>query len=165
MKPSPPDLEHTRRAFVSCAGCALLVAACGTSKTESSGDSAENELSGEDTEPAFDPCAAVAEDSWSSIDLAGFPDLQEVGGYVITTISGRSILLAQVAEDCFIGVDSACTHEGETLNYQTIGNRITCPRHAATFALDGTVIAGPTPVALQSYPAAREGDLLWVLVE
>ena len=154
----------TRRQFIECTGCVMALMACGQPlKGSSSKDSGPLGDTGTE-EAVFDPCVTVADPSWESLSFDSLPNLHEVGGSTVVSVGGRSILVAQVSDNCFIGVDSACTHEGETLNYQTIGNRITCPRHAATFGLDGRVIAGPTPVPLQSYPVALDGDLLYIQI-
>ena len=158
------DGNSTRRQFIQCSGCMLTLVACGQPIKNDSGLGSGDSGDLNSDSPPFDPCAAVADPAWESVPFASLPNLHDVGGSVIVSVGGRSVLIAHVSDNCFIGVDSACTHEGETLNYQTIGNRITCPRHAATFGLDGRVIAGPTPVPLQSYPVALDGDLLYVHV-
>ena len=154
----------SRRQFLQCSGCILTLVACGQPVIEDLKHNAEDSGPIASDPPPFDPCAAIADPSWEVLSYESIPNLHDVGGSVVLAVGGRSVLIAHVSENCFIGVDSACTHEGETLNYQTIGNRITCPRHAATFGLDGRVLAGPTPVPLQSYPVALEGDLLYVQV-
>ena len=157
------ETNPTRRQFIVCSGCTFAAMAC--AQPVQPKDGFQDGDSGNQAQyPTFDPCAAIADPSWQTIDYESLTNLHTVGGSTIVTVAGRSILIAHVEDGCFIGVDSACTHEGETLNYQTIGNRITCPRHAATFGLDGRVIAGPTPVPLQSYPIALEDDLLYIQV-
>ena len=57
-------------------------------------------------------------------------------------------------------LSAICTHEGCTVEFRT--SRVVCPCHGATFHKDGRVMGGPTNIPLESYPAARSGDEIWV---
>ena len=74
----------------------------------------------------------------------------------------REIVVAHVEEGCYSAILRACTHEGVAINYRPERFQFVCPRHGAIYAVDGTKVAGPQPAGLPVYPAAREGDTIWV---
>jgi nitrite reductase/ring-hydroxylating ferredoxin subunit len=46
---------------------------------------------------------------------------------------------------------AVCTHEGATCDYESAQSDIYCPRHGATFTLNGAVTQGPATKALNHY--------------
>ena len=98
------------------------------------------------------------------ISLDNHPELEVVGGFTYADMNGKRLIIAHVLSDCFVSLDSACTHEGETLQYQSEAQRFFCPRHAATFTPTGEVIGGPAPFDLGYYPTARQGREIWIQV-
>ena len=49
-------------------------------------------------------------------------------------------------------VSGICTHQGCRLAFAARSDRLVCPCHGATFALDGTVLAHKLPVPLEALP-------------
>ena len=51
------------------------------------------------------------------------------------------------------------------MNYRADRAQFVCPEHGAIYALDGSIVAGPQPRALAVYPAARDGDTVYIDVD
>ena len=105
-----------------------------------------------------DPCAEQPDaggDGWSAISLSTFSALAVVGGSVSVDLGPHKLAVAQLAEGCFVAVSRICTHEGCETAYDA--GRFVCPCHGAVFDLDGSVLAGPTPIPVAAFPAARVG--------
>ena len=84
------------------------------------------------------------------VTLARNPALKSVGGVVrIDNVSGRSIALVRTAKgrQGFTAIDLRCTHEGAIVSQE--GAQWVCPRHGATFAVDGSLEIGPAETALR----------------
>lgn len=87
------------------------------------------------------------------------------GSAVAFQVDGRSIAIANV-EGTFYAFDDLCTHRGCSLSEGPLeGAYITCPCHNSMFQVtDGSVVAGPANVALNTYAVAVIGDALHVSV-
>ncbi len=112
-------------------------------------------------------CEVVAQPGaagWVELSLGQFPELDAVGGWVQTSVGGRTLNVAQVADDCFVAMETSCTHEGGRVDYRPERGQFVCTLHGAVFVNDGEPVSGPTSVPLVTYPAARVGDSVWVAV-
>ena len=151
---------QTRRNFISCTACTVIALGCGESVEPDipidTGDTGAL--------PDFDPCEGELDDSWMEIALSSVPSLEEVGAFIYHSIAGKTLLIAHVIQGCYVAVDQNCTHEGEVIIYQSQADRFVCPRHAATFSWNGSVIAGPTAIPLESYPIVLEEESLWIKI-
>ncbi|MCC7437181.1 MAG: Rieske 2Fe-2S domain-containing protein [Armatimonadetes bacterium] len=90
-----------------------------------------------------------------SVSLDQFAALQQVDGSVRLSIAGlnHKVLVTRVAETEFTAVSEVCTHSGCAIgNYEVANKRFQCPCHGSRFAADGSVLRGPAPRALDSYP-------------
>lgn len=162
-------MSTTRRAFL-CRGCALAaVAGCEGSNslppTVDTGDEATAPGTNGSTAPAFDVCDVVAVPGgagWEGISLSDVPQLADDNGFAVVSVGGQTLNVAQVAPDCFVAMETACSHEGATVEYRPDRRQFVCTRHGATFVDDGSPILGPTSVPLTTYPCARDGDTVWV---
>jgi cytochrome b6-f complex iron-sulfur subunit len=113
------------------------------------------------TDPA--PCLVApgtAAEGWFPLSLADFPELTAVGGFVYVSPDTRRIIVARVADDCYAALDQACTHAGATIRFSY--GRFVCPLHGSAFARDGTVLGGPAPSPLATYPVGLADDVLWI---
>ena len=158
-----------RRQLLACIGCTILQASCGVKPTDSSVDDTGAEPSLEDwmlpiNRACEEESEYVVDSSWTELSLSQHVALQSAGGFSIVTVSGRSLIVARIDQSCVVALSSACTHEGETLRYQSQMFRFVCPRHGATFSVEGDVQAGPTAVAIQKFPAVLESGRIWVKV-
>ncbi|MEC8276477.1 MAG: Rieske (2Fe-2S) protein [Myxococcota bacterium] len=151
----------TRRKFIKCALCSATAACVPEPKfgdgVAQSGDTGAFLLD-------VDICNVDPDSSWSILSLDDYPELNAVGGFTYAEINGRNLIVAHVKSGCFVSLDRACTHEGETIQYQSEAQRFFCPRHAATFSATGDVIAGPAPTELEYFPTAQQGRELWIQV-
>ncbi len=112
-------------------------------------------------------CEVVAQPGaagWQELPFSAFPDLQDVGGWVQTNVGGRTLNVAQVSDDCFVAMETSCTHQGGRVDYRPDSAKFVCTLHGAAFDNEGEVISGPTAIPLVTYPAARSGSSVWVLV-
>ena len=67
-------------------------------------------------------------------------------------------------EGCYVAVARRCTHQGALVHYNPARGQFVCPLHASVFGVDGGVVGGPAPTALQVFFAGRDGDKVWVHV-
>ena len=154
---------QTRRKFVECSACALLLLGCGEkaqSDTSGAGSSSEDTA----IDDKFDPCTVTAESGWLEVSLDSYPALSTVGGYVTMSVGGNSMVIAHVEEGCYAAVSSSCTHQGGNIYYSEQRQQFSCQLHAATFNLDGEWALGQIAANLQSFLVARDGNRLLVQV-
>ena len=154
---------QTRRKFVGCGTCALLLLGCGDKASEQR-SSPSQETAEDEVEASFDPCEIVAEQGWYELPLSSFPALNAVGGYVTTSVGGQSMVIAHVFDGCYAAVASSCTHQGGNIYYSEQRLQFSCQLHAATFNLDGEWALGQVTTNLRSYLVSKEGDSLWIEV-
>jgi nitrite reductase/ring-hydroxylating ferredoxin subunit len=107
---------------------------------------------------AWPKMALSASKPWVAVPLSKTPKLQKVGGSMVTKIRGKELLLVRDGETSAHAYEAKCPHEQCDLNYNPDTVKIECPCHAAVFALDGKVLEGPPPRALESYPAIVDGE-------
>lgn len=160
--------DPTRRVVLRQGALVVLGAAAGCQRGPlkppgwDSGGSTGGAAGGDDAAPV-DPCAEQPEaggPGWSAISLSTFSALAVVGGSVSVDLGGHRLAVAQPAEGCFVAVSRVCTHQGCETAYDA--GRFVCPCHGAVFDLDGSVLAGPTPVPVEAFEAGRVGDVVWV---
>lgn len=73
------------------------------------------------------------------------------GGGAVVNASDRVIVARSLDKATFFAVQSNCTHQGTTVQWQGNNNQFFCPNHASRFQTDGTVVVGPAPSALKRY--------------
>ena len=76
-----------------------------------------------------------------NLDLtsADYKKLKTEGEFAIV---GDTIVVA-TANNKFVALSKACTHQGTTVNFQKATNVIRCPNHGSEFNFDGSVKKGP----------------------
>ena len=84
------------------------------------------------------------------------------GGYLIN----NGVIIARTSTGDFVAVQSACTHQGYTLEFDNVNTRFHCPNpavgHGSNFASTGSVINGPAISALKKYSTTLTGNSLRV---
>ncbi len=80
------------------------------------------------------------------------------GGYIYS----NSVIIAKTMTGTFIAVSQACTHQGQTVMYQSAGNNFHCNAHGASFSSSGSVTNGPANTALKQYTCTLTGTSLRV---
>jgi len=61
-----------------------------------------------------------------------------------------------------VALSSICTHQGCTVGYNASAGDIECPCHGSVYSTSGSVINGPAPAALKSYPVSLTGNVLTI---
>lgn len=61
-----------------------------------------------------------------------------------------------------VALSSICTHQGCTVGYNPAAADIECPCHGSVYSTSGSVINGPAPLPLKSYPVKITGSILTV---
>ncbi len=84
--------------------------------------------------------------------------LQTNGGYLVT----HQVIVARTLSGAYISVAAACTHEGQTVDYQSGSHKFHCSRHGATFSESGSVLSGPPNSPLQQMHTSLNGTSLHV---
>jgi Rieske Fe-S protein len=108
------------------------------------------------------------------VTVADFPALAAPNGSVRLALNSFTqsgppagafypVLINRDADNQFYALRTRCSHQGCVVAaFSTAQGASVCPCHGSRYALDGTVILGPAPVALTSYPVSFDGTLLCV---
>lgn len=70
--------------------------------------------------------------------------------------------VTKTADGNIVAFTAMCTHLGCAYHWDEKAKNFLCPCHTSTFALDGSVTAGPAPRALDRYLVKIEGTKLYV---
>jgi Rieske Fe-S protein len=106
-----------------------------------------------------DDAAAPSTPSPTESVTVAVADVPVGGG---TILADDLVVVTQPAEGEFKAFTATCTHQGCPVNEIKDGE-IICPCHASHYSIeDGSVISGPAPKALASFPVAVEGDQIVV---
>lgn len=131
--------------FVACAAC---MAACSKSADSSSSSTPP-------TNPTPPPTGINF-----SVDLN--TNLKTVFSSVITS----GVIVVRIGSgnttSDFTAVQSACTHQGTTIGYNTGLGHFLCPNHGSEFSNSGAVLVGPATTPLKQYNVAISGTMLTV---
>jgi Rieske Fe-S protein len=104
------------------------------------------------------PKLALAQGKKVALPLKSAEKLNTVGGFMITKVKDKDLLLIRDTETTVKAFDSMCTHEKCGLTYDAGKKQVKCPCHNAYFDLTGKVVSGPPPKPVASYPATLSGD-------
>lgn len=136
----------TRKDFISQVGTGaaiLLLPACLTTGLSS----CKKKKKTEDQSPSVD----------FTLDVSSGP-LATNGGALVND----GVIVARTLGGSFIAIDSACTHQGTTINYVSSSNSFSCPNHGAKYDANGNVLQGPATKGLQDYKTSLNGNSLRV---
>jgi Rieske Fe-S protein len=82
----------------------------------------------------------------------------------VRTLETRAVWVVRTGERAATVFNGRCTHLGCAYSWQTAGAgrqaHFECPCHDGVFGLDGEVVSGPPPRALDPLPARVENDML-----
>jgi cytochrome b6-f complex iron-sulfur subunit len=92
------------------------------------------------------------------LTLADNSSLNSTGGSKIV----QGIIVVNTGNGIYIALSSACTHAGCTVGYDSGAGNIKCPCHGSVYSTTGSVVTGPAPTALQSYPVTKTGNILTI---
>lgn len=74
------------------------------------------------------------------------------------SFNGTPLIVINRKGKGFIALSRVCTHLGCLVGYNRDAGELVCPCHAGIFSLEGNVISGPAPSALESFPLKVEAD-------
>jgi Rieske Fe-S protein len=113
----------------------------------------------------------AAEEDWISLgELENYPlgiptlfnfTLTKVNGWERSSQSYGVFVLRKSPEDVTAFSD-VCTHLSCRVNWNESDQQYACPCHAAYFDIDGEVISGPPPRALDQYEIKVESNQLFI---
>jgi cytochrome b6-f complex iron-sulfur subunit len=106
------------------------------------------------TKPAANPAGTNID---LDLSLAENSALNTTGSSKIV----QSILIINTGTK-IVALSSICTHQGCTVGYNATAGDIECPCHGSVFSTSGSVINGPAPSPLKSYPVSITGTVLTV---
>jgi Rieske Fe-S protein len=92
-----------------------------------------------------------------SVDDANFAALATVGGMAPINVEDRAVLLIRASEETVVALGRICTHMQCDLDPDVMGwydveqSRLQCRCHDAWYDLDGQVVGGPAPAALEKF--------------
>jgi cytochrome b6-f complex iron-sulfur subunit len=89
------------------------------------------------------------------LSLPANASLLNTGGSLIV----QNILVINTGEK-YVALTSICTHQGCTVGYNSVADNIQCPCHGSVYSTTGSVINGPAPSALTSYPVKVTGNVI-----
>ncbi len=78
--------------------------------------------------------------SGTSINVNGYPELANVGGIALATLSGARLAIVRTGSSSFVALSRICPHQGTTVNVS--GNGFLCPLHGARFSATGQWVGG-----------------------
>jgi len=90
-------------------------------------------------------------------DAANAP-LKNKGGFIYN----QGVIVAQTTSGIYIAVASTCTHQGQSVNFQSSNNGFICYAHGSTFSSTGAVTNGPATYPLQQMKTTLTGTMLRV---
>src|SRR5438045_6634203 len=84
-----------------------------------------------------------------------------IDGWKITS-EKTTAWVVKTSEAQVVAFAPQCTHLGCAYHWEGAQKVFVCPCHTSTFALDGRVLTGPAPRALDRYQTRQEGNRLFV---
>jgi cytochrome b6-f complex iron-sulfur subunit len=84
------------------------------------------------------------------LNTTGNSSLNNGGGAVVNA-STKVIVARSLDKATFFAVQSNCTHQGTTVQWQGNNNQFFCPNHSSRFQTTGAVVNGPATSALKRY--------------
>jgi len=151
------EAAPTRRAF--CVQAASLVAlgalleACGGGSPTAPSGSA----------PALPVVGATASAGAVTVPIDGSSPLASVGGAAFVQSSSGNFLVARTSQDGFTALTTICTHQTCTITGFS-NQEFVCPCHGSHFSTSGSVLTGPAPRPLRSFPTQFAGGVLTISI-
>ena len=149
-----------RRKFLSWVGVGLVasslpvaLAACSSEETVSTPDPVEP--------PPPPPEAFVREDGFVAIG----PTLAlQTDGFLAGKAGELAVIVTPSSdnETGYQAVDSTCTHQGCTVDWNVEKSQYECPCHSSRFNGDGSIVNGPAQKPLPSFDVKIEEDVVLV---
>ena len=148
---------QTRRQFCVHACQAASVAAVG-SILNGCGDSNPASPSG-DSVPQLATATSTVTGNQVSLTIDSVSPLASVGSAALVQNSRGNFLVAHTGQDAFTVLTAICTHEGCTVTGFN-NQRYVCPCHGSQYDTSGSVVTGPAPTALRTFPSQFSSGVL-----
>ena len=133
----------------------FLITACTKAVSGSSAQSSEPVV--EDTQTPSTP--EQNQSQGGQVVIAQVSALVAGEGFNFTAIDGTDAILFKTKDEKVYALSRICTHEGCSVDFDLVKNKLICPCHGATYeALDGNVISGPTQRSLKKINVKIDGD-------
>jgi Rieske Fe-S protein len=109
--------------------------------------------------PAFKfmDAPAVPEAAVNEVAAGKVQDLKPNSGRIVK-FGSRPLLLIRTADSEWRAFSAVCTHLNCTVQYQEASHQIWCACHNGLYNLNGQVVSGPPPKALEEYTVRIRGD-------
>lgn len=155
-----------RREFVRWVGVGFLasslpvaITACGDRPPSSANTSSDspNPLTPE-------PFAIQTPDSEGFIPIGQLSTLDQMGSIENKRFPGGSLIVIRDPKENanLIAINSLCTHQGCTVDWDLDSHTFICPCHGSSFEADGTIKTSPATTNLTVFPVKIEGDTILV---
>ena len=95
-------------------------------------------------------------------DVGSADEIPVWGGKKVI-LSGSALLIIRMPNE-YRAYSAICTHLGCIVDWDSSKQKIICPCHAGTFDTNGSVVSGPPPRSLPSYPVKVVNGRLMVTV-
>jgi len=92
------------------------------------------------------------------LSLPAYSSLNNDGASIIL----GNIIVINTGNKNFVALSSICTHQGCTVGFNSGSGNVECPCHGSVYNTSGSVLEGPAPKALQSYPTSLNGTILTI---
>jgi thiosulfate dehydrogenase [quinone] large subunit len=94
--------------------------------------------------------------------IASISDLNVGGALQIKLATGDPGILIRTATDAVCAFSAVCTHEGCSVDYDSVSKELICPCHGARFdpLQNGKAIGGPTRTPLPELPVKISGEYI-----
>jgi cytochrome b6-f complex iron-sulfur subunit len=99
----------------------------------------------------------VPEASVNEVSAGKVQDLKPNSGKIVR-FGSRPVILIRVSETDWRAFSAVCTHLNCTVQYSEQRHQIWCACHNGTYDLNGAVVSGPPPKALEEYAVKVRGD-------
>jgi cytochrome b6-f complex iron-sulfur subunit len=95
-----------------------------------------------------------------TVDLSdsAFTALSTVGGYAYK----GDIIIIRSSETVYLALSKICTHQQNTVIYNSGTNEIICNSHGSKFTTSGSLKNGPATTNLKSYDVSLSGNILTI---
>jgi cytochrome b6-f complex iron-sulfur subunit len=139
-------LALTRRTFCVQAYGAVSLAALGSMFTDCGGSPTSPSSA-----PSLPTINATIANGVVSITIDSASALASVGGAALVQASSSMFLVARTGQSTFSALTAICTHEGCTVSGFE-NQTYVCRCHGSRYSTSGTVLNGPAPSPLRSFP-------------
>ena len=100
---------------------------------------------------------AVPEAAVNEVAAGKVQDLKPNSGRIVK-FGSRPVLLIHTGDNEWRAFSAVCTHLNCTVQYQEASHQIWCACHNGLYNLNGQVVSGPPPKALEEYAVRIRGE-------